>query len=141
MKKKQIDWLLLILYLAALLYATLFRGSSGYMKNAPLGEYIRAMTNLVPFASIATYVKALFNHRMNLSTPLLNLGGNLILFMPLPYFLQRLTGCTPKQQLFTTFLAILAVEILQLLTRTGSFDIDDLILNMTGAALVCFLCE
>jgi len=69
-----------------------------------------------------------------------NLIGNLLLFFPfglyLPFFMQRMR----KLRFFVLTVAglIIIIEILQCLTRSGSMDIDDLILNLTGA-LIGFL--
>ena len=40
-----------------------------------------------------------------------------------------------KKYLTAILVILFGVEIVQLLTKLGSFDIDDLILNMTGALM------
>lgn len=77
---------------------------------------------------------------MNVDIPIKNLFGNLIMFFPmgiyLPYFskyLNRISTFT-----ITMILILLVIEIIQVVTRLGSFDIDDFILNMLGAYIgVC----
>ena len=44
-----------------------------------------------------------------------------------------------KKYLLTILIISLSVEIIQLLTLTGMFDIDDLILNTIGAAAGFYL--
>ena len=64
----------------------------------------------------------------------INLGGNVIMFIPFGFLLpfvcdraKRLKCC-----FVMTLAVILLVELLQLVTLLGSFDIDDVILNMIG---------
>lgn len=66
-----------------------------------------------------------------------NFLGNLLAFLPLGIFLPLLFKA---QRRFRSFLptaaAIIAlVELLQLLTRRGALDVDDLLLNLPGASL------
>lgn len=65
-----------------------------------------------------------------------NLVGNVIMFLPLGL----LPGIWKRQRkpgwyALTTALGIAAVEAAQYLTRLGSADIDDWILNMVGALM------
>lgn len=67
----------------------------------------------------------------------INLVGNLVVFIPLGVFLPLLFR---RQRSFLLFLAtvipaVCLVELLQLWTRRGALDIDDLILNVPGACL------
>lgn len=139
MKNKHLLWFLLNLYIAALIYISfVMRSSHLYMMNAPLSEYVRAMTNLVPFSTITAYVRALIGHKMNLNIPIINLLGNTVLYMPFAYLLQSITGKRGKQLLPLTLSVIVLVEILQVVTRSGSFDIDDIILNLFGVILIFY---
>ena len=64
----------------------------------------------------------------------INLGGNIFLFIPIGYFLPRLW--VKMQNFFRFFatctLSVCLVELLQLFTLLGSLDIDDVILNLSG---------
>ena len=64
----------------------------------------------------------------------INLGGNIFLFIPIGYFLPRLwAGMRPFFVfLITCVLSIALVELVQLVTLLGCLDIDDLILNLFG---------
>ena len=95
--------------------------------------------NLVPFHTIGNYWKVVTRWEF---TPLfyhcvINLGGNLLLFIPIGYFLPRLWPFLRNffSFLLTCTLAITLVELLQLVTLLGSLDIDDLILNLLGMIL------
>ena len=68
---------------------------------------------------------------------LANLFGNVLAFMPFGFFMPILRLRLRKWycMLGMTFLLSLMIEITQLLTRVGSFDVDDLILNTSGGIL------
>ena len=125
-----------IFYLIVLVSILFFRGSFLYSEMSLL-EYIKYSTNIIPFKSIIRYIKALFDGSMNMSIPITNLAGNLILFLPmgiyLPFFIKKIN----KIGIYSIYIIIVIflVEIIQLLTRRGIFDIDDLILNMSGALI------
>ena len=67
----------------------------------------------------------------------INLGGNVGMFIPLGFFLPELF--LNLRKLWKTLLAtggiVCAVELLQLFSLLGNCDVDDLILNIVGAAI------
>ena len=95
--------------------------------------------NLVPLKTVRLYLWLLQNstNEALLRHAIINLVGNVVLFIPmgwfLPYIWVNLRG------FFKTALAVLllisAVEIVQYFTQLGSCDIDDLILNLVGALI------
>lgn len=103
----------------------------------PLMEYMKLSSNLVPFKTINGYVMAISNGSMNLIIPIKNLAGNVAAFLPmgifLPYFIRRLNKL--KSFAVTMTVMVISVEIIQLVTRRGSLDIDDFILNIIGALI------
>ena len=70
-----------------------------------------------------------------------NLIGNILAFIPLSYMLPRVYKPAKKFLIcmFLSFLVVLGIELFQLLTAFGVFDVDDIILNMSGA-LIGYLC-
>ena len=104
-------------------------------------EYARFHMNLIPFRTIGEYIRAIFDGSMNLSIPIQNLFGNLLLFFPLgiylPLFFKKLKSW--KKYMVTIFIILLGIELVQIFTRRGSFDVDDLILNVSGAMIGCLL--
>ncbi|WP_338088325.1 VanZ family protein [Lysinibacillus composti] len=74
---------------------------------------------------------------MNISIPIKNLFGNLIMFLPmgiyLPYYSKKINKI--GRFTFSMIILLFVIEVTQLVTRRGSFDIDDFILNMVGALL------
>lgn len=123
-----------VIYLFVLIYVTFLNRVS--MHYVSIWDYARAHMNLVPGDSIKLYLKMLNNYTMR-HIAIVNLGVNLFLLTPMSLFLMTLFKIMRKWYvLFSTSLLILIViEILQLLTMRGSFDVDDLILNMAGAVI------
>ncbi|MDM5227460.1 VanZ family protein [Cytobacillus sp. NJ13] len=115
----------------------LFFISRGFWSDMPLMEYMKLSSNLVPFKTINGYVMAISNGSMNLIIPIKNLAGNVAAFLPmgifLPYFIRRLNKL--KSFAVTMTVMVISVEIIQLVTRRGSLDIDDFILNIIGALI------
>ena len=127
-----------IVYLIVLMFL-LFLNSRNYfwMQDMSLLNYFKQTTNLVPFKTISTYIKALFDQTMNIDIPIKNLVGNLIMFLPMGIYLPTFIKKLKRVGLFSLsmFSLLVIIEVLQLLTRRGSLDIDDFILNMFGALL------
>ena len=129
------------LYLILLITLTLF--DSLWLRNGfnfSGFDNIQDRINLVPFKTIMTFAKE-FDSMYSTSQIMLNLFGNVCAFMPMALFLPLLFKRQNKvfQFVITLILMILGIEFLQLITGSGRFDIDDLILNLFGAVLVYLL--
>ncbi|GGA79896.1 VanZ family protein [Ornithinibacillus halotolerans] len=126
-----------VFYLFALI-VLLFLGSRGdMMAGMSLIEYAKSSSNLVPFQTISTYIKAIFNGSMNIDIPIKNLFGNAFMFLPMGIYLPSFLRKINKLSLFAFAMVILlfVIEVIQIVTRRGSFDVDDFILNMFGALI------
>lgn len=125
-----------VIYILALC-VILFFGSRGHWTNLSILEYAAMQMNLVPFKTIFLYVRAMMRGTMNLDIAIANLLGNFLLFLPmgiyLPWFFVKIRYV--GQYLLRLIPMLFIVELIQLLTKRGSFDIDDLILNLAGAVL------
>lgn len=134
-----ISFIFYLLALVMLLFVgVMFVGIRGQIwTDLSLIEYIRSSSNFVPFKTIGSYVAAMYDGSLNIDIPIKNLFGNFIMFLPmgiyLPYFIKKIN----KFGRFTLSMIILLffIEVTQLVTRRGSFDIDDFILNMAGALI------
>ena len=88
--------------------------------------------NLAPFETIGGFIRSL--SRAWTAHAFTNLFGNVLMFLPLGFFLPHV--CKKARKLFgciiVAFLTILCAEVIQLFTLLGFFDVDDLILNMVG---------
>ena len=93
--------------------------------------------NLVPLKTVKHYIWLLQNstNRALLRHAVINLVGNVVLFIPLGWFLPY--NWEKFRSIFRVFflvlLMIVLVEITQYFTLLGSCDIDDLLLNLFGA--------
>lgn len=109
----------------------------GYMLfySALLGREVHSnyRYNLVLFQEIGRYYR-LGIQRGSWNLFILNVIGNIMVFMPLGAFLPMLfKRC--RNLFFTMILSMevsLVVELIQLMTKVGSFDVDDLLLNTLG---------
>lgn len=120
---------------AALMLWLLF-GRRGYVEGTPYLQQMKA--NLIPFRTLKLFFRLLSHHRPRLvRSAAVNLAGNVILFIPLGWFLPVVFSKLHKawKTLLCAALIITAVELTQLLTLVGACDVDDLILNLIGAAL------
>ncbi len=106
-------------------------------KNA-FREYINTSTNLVPFKTVNLFINGYKSGALTLFSMLENIFGNIIAFMPIPFFIICLfKSFNNAFRVFITVLTtVLSIELLQFLFLTGSADIDDVLLNVSGAMLI-----
>lgn len=74
-----------------------------------------------------------YRHQLGFFAMFTNLFGNVIIFIPFGFFLpmaSKYRSCFAT--LFWSFGLSLCVETFQLLTKVGSFDVDDILLNTIG---------
>ena len=109
---------------------------SGYFKA--FKEYVYQNINLIPFATISLYIKGYLSGVVTIYPLAVNVIGNFIAFMPLGFFVPYFFKTFRKQFYFLIFIIalIILVELLQLIFMTGVCDIDDLILNVSGAQCI-----
>jgi len=140
MKKPKVNttplWrFLFLMYCAAMLWL-LFGRSNGWTEGLPYQTQLQQNTNLIPFYTIRNYLYVL-QHTGNQKLfvhSFINLGGNVLLFIPAGWLLPKLW---PHLRKFFRFFALCAgviflIEVVQLFTLLGSFDVDDVILNLFG---------
>lgn len=126
-----ISWILFVLYILLLIYF-LFLSEEYGRKDFALREY---RYNLVPFLEIKRFW--IYREQVGYMAAFLNLGGNVIGFLPFGFFLPVI-GCRFRCGWLTGILGFclsLFVETVQLVCKVGSFDVDDLMLNTLGAVL------
>lgn len=129
-KRRMIAGILFVLYFSVLFYFLFFSEKMGRTYSEREYHY-----NLIPFKEILRF----WNYRdsLGMQTVLLNIVGNVLAFVPfgtfLPIFSMRCKRFW-RTILFSFELSFL-VEVLQLVTRVGSFDVDDLLLNTIGGMI------
>ena len=111
-------------------------------RGIPAEDYwmqLAGRVNLVPFSSMGSMLRALWHnpHPDVLWTVVYNIGGNIVMFVPLGFFLRVLF---PKCRSFlrcmgTVALIMSTVELCQLFTLRGFCEVDDVMLNVLGAAI------
>ena len=88
--------------------------------------------NFTLFKTIRMYIK--YSYKLNSFE---NLLGNIVVFIPygflFPYVIKR--GRNFLVMLFNAFLLVLGIEIFQLFSAFGAFDVDDILLNCFGAVI------
>ena len=123
--------LLFGIYLMVLVYFLFF--SEKYGRTAGTDRSFRY--NLVPFLEIQRF----WRYREQLGTAALcvNILGNILAFLPFGYILPVIFDFMRNGFLIilSGFCFSLTAEVIQLVTKAGCFDVDDLILNTLGAAL------
>ena len=130
-----------------LVYLTLFdkyfgRGITlNVMDPRLLKNYLEYNFNIIPFATINNYFLAFKNNNLTNMNFIYNIFGNILAFAPLGLFLPRQFPKINKWYKFfiITSITILLIESLQMITMSGSFDIDDYILNSIGAMVMYFI--
>lgn len=134
-KLRGLAWLLFLLYLAVMLKVILFKYGlmPEEMSLDRLQFRLQHGANFTPFKTIAYYLSG----HASTPTAVRNIGGNIFLFSPLglllPFILPRIkrVGQITAIALGTS----LFLELVQLLTGLGGFDVDDLLLNVLGGIL------
>ncbi len=100
------------------------------------GAQITGDINLIPFHEIKRYLTHVDS--LGIVAVAANLIGNVILFVPLGYFLPSFFARGRLRPHFTIPICMcisIAVEISQFMTKTGSLDVDDVILNTIGGII------
>ena len=117
-----------VLYLVLLTYFLFFAEEMGRSPDAR-AEY---SYNLTLFKEIRRFI--LYRDILGWRAVFLNIFGNVLAFMPFGFFLPVFSGRCKKfwRTAFYSFELSLLVELLQLVFRVGSFDVDDLLLNTLG---------
>lgn len=124
----------IILYFILLLSLTMFINRSGIsLLNKEFLENYKVMINIIPLKTIIHYLTG----PVNISIKITNILGNLIAFIPLSFLLMLKDKkyYQVKVQFIYLSITVLIIELLQLITSTGRFDIDDFILNVGGSLL------
>lgn len=116
-----------IIYLINLTYQLFLNPALRHVK-------VVSSVNISPLKTIFLYYTAYTRHTLPIKNIILNMIGNVMLFMPFGYFIYVLFK--PMRSFLPYFLfflfMIIGVEVIQYVWKVGSADIDDIILNMSG---------
>lgn len=135
--RKAVVLVIFIVYIGLLLYFLFF--SDRFGRTEVFSDY---RYNLKPFSEVKRYFNSLNNgHVLNF---IVNILGNIFVFAPFGYLVPCLLYGTGGDKesgigligtLVISCSFSLAVELLQLFTRVGVFDVDDIIMNTMGGAI------
>ena len=116
-------FLLYVVFLIYFLFLAEWYGRTGISE-----EY---RYNLELFREIKRFI--IYREQLGVFAVFANLAGNILIFVPYGFFISvasRERGFF--KTLFFSMGLSLCVEIIQLFTRVGSFDVDDILLNTIG---------
>ena len=116
-------FLLYVVFLIYFLFLAEWYGRTGISE-----EY---RYNLELFREIKRFI--IYREQLGAFAVFANLAGNILIFVPYGFFISvasRARGFF--KTLFFSMGLSLCVEIIQLFTRVGSFDVDDILLNTIG---------
>ncbi len=138
-------WLCFILYIGLMIWL-LFCRSQVWTEGLSYQQMLLENINLKPFYTIKNYINVILHYPDSYYYEhcIINLIGNIVMFIPAGFLLPRIFD--PVRKFFhflpVVFIGILFVELLQLFAMVGSFDIDDIILNLSGMIVgyLIFLC-
>jgi len=118
------------LYISVLVYFLFFADMFGRTTGATNYRY-----NLTPFKEIRRFL--VYSGQLGASSVFTNLIGNVVAFIPFGIFLPILSNHRLKFHQVTvfTFALTLSIELTQLISRVGIFDVDDMILNTLGGII------
>lgn len=124
-----------LLYAFTLLYITMI-SSERYQGNFEVHNI-----NLQPFVTKWRYIRDFSTLRNNVKVFIVKeILGNCVLFVPFSWFVHTLFGKQKKiRTAIILVLVVLCIENLQYWLHIGTFDIDDIILNVSGGLAGIFL--
>ena len=128
---KAVMKLLFIIYMCVLVYVVFFAEAMG---RTPQDGYVY---NLTPLKEIKRFMKYIWDNDALGRAARLNILGNIIAYIPFGIYLPYTSDS--KLRFISTFLYTfslsLTIELVQLITKVGSCDVDDIILNALGGVI------
>ena len=138
----RILWLLFGAYCIAL-FLILFVINRFNIGDEPYWEQVKMSINLVPFRTIYGSLYSIIHRTIPYLIPhdIISLLGNFALFIPFGLFIPRLFERYRRfvKFILLAFAILISIETFQVLTLRGSFDVDDIILNLAGAVIGFFI--
>lgn len=128
-KVRTLGKVLFVLYIGFLIYFLFL--SDWYGREGVMDEY---RYNLELFKEIRRFI--VYREQLGVFAVFSNLFGNILIFVPFGFFISMASSSRSFfKALFNSLGLSLCVEVLQLVTRVGSFDVDDILLNTIGGVL------
>ena len=131
-KKKMFRAMGKVLFLLYVIFLVYFLFLAEWYGRTGVSEEYRY--NLELFKEIKRFIT--YREQLGMFAVLTNLAGNIVIFVPYGFFISmasRERGFF--KTLFFSMGLSLCVEVVQLFTRVGSFDVDDILLNTIGGVI------
>lgn len=127
---KKIFKAIFLLYIIVLTYLLFF--SERYGRTSSNAEY---RYNLVLFKELIRFIT--YREQIGLESFIVNIFGNICAFVPFGFMLPIISKNNRKFLNVTiiTLIFSLTIELLQLISKVGIFDVDDLFLNTIGGII------
>ncbi len=128
-----------ILYIMAIVYFLLLSDMEFYGRTQTYTDY---RYNFIPFVEIRRFLhSAIYSGSIDYFDIWVNLVGNVVAFIPFGALIRWARNQTTGFWVVVlyTFLFSLGIEVIQLITKVGVFDVDDLLLNTLGG-VIGYLC-
>ncbi|MGN0348325.1 MAG: VanZ family protein [Roseburia sp.] len=129
-KRRLVAGILFVGYFLVLFYLLFFSEKMGRTPGMHAYRY-----NLTPFQEIKRFLR--YQDTLGTGAVLLNIVGNVAAFVPfgafIPVFSRRCRNFFVT--MLYSFELSLFVELLQLIFKVGTFDVDDLMLNTLGGVI------
>lgn len=119
-----------IIYVAILAYFVFF--SERYGRDMVHTEY---RYNLTMFKELGRFFK--YRKNIGLEGFIVNMFGNILAFAPFGFLFPAISKDRRKLKdvVLNTFFFSLSIELIQLISKVGVFDVDDLFMNTLGGLL------
>jgi len=130
----------LSLYVMLFIYILFFAGRRERLSVMTAREK-KELVNLVPIKNEVDGFKALNqNNPEGVFDYFLNLFGNILLFIPYPFLMIGALKIRKSKIIILSALFLsIAIEVIQFIWQVGVADIDDVLLNTTGAIIGLFM--
>ena len=133
--------ILFLIYIFGIVYFMFFSERYGRVDGSSEYRY-----NLVLFQEINRFIQ--YRDVIGTEGFIVNIFGNVLAFAPFGFFLPIITRRRRKFLGVTglTFLLSLSIETLQLVSKVGCFDVDDMLMNTVGGIIgyivfcICYYC-
>lgn len=125
-----LKWTIFLAYIAALVYFMFFAEILGRTDFSREYRY-----NLTPLKEIKRFLNNA--SQVGMTAVISNILGNVLAFVPYGFCLPLISKKHCKMYVTTlyTFSLSLMIELIQLLSKVGSFDVDDIMLNTLGGVI------
>ena len=126
---RRLGKILIVFYIGFVFYFLLI--SEIYGRTGEMKDY---HYNLVLFKEIMRFWN--YRDQLGIFSVFANLAGNILIFIPFGFFMPV---ASEHRNFFVTvmdtLLFSLMIEVIQLFTKVGCFDVDDLLLNTIGGVV------